>query len=113
MDVRVDDIIASWSVPMLATLITQSIVNMVTTETETEIVFNGVPLQPLPLDLNLQTTGGRNANRFRLWCNYCFELNDIIEMDGMRLRVVSCDNWNRQGYHGNFNYVLEEQWSNQ
>jgi hypothetical protein len=106
---NVNDIVKSWSVPMNAQVIKKKVENRIVKETKTNINFKGVPVQPLrPQELQLKPEGQRNWRYFTLFCDYKFDVDDVIIIESVKYRITGKNDWNISGQYGFCKYELLE-----
>jgi hypothetical protein len=105
---NVNDIVQSWSIPMVAELITKTMQNRANIETFENIEFMGVPLMPITENSDRKVDGVRNWQEYELYCDYNFKIDDVIVLDNLKLRITEKTNWNKQGYYGFYKYKLKE-----
>jgi hypothetical protein len=96
---NVKDVVKSWSVQMSAQFVKKTIKDRVLTETRQNIKFRGVPLQPLrSQELRLRSEGERAWRYFALYCDFNFNIDDIIIMNKTPYRITKKDDWSCCGY---------------
>lgn len=102
------DVITSWEYVINAFFIKKENIEYETQETKTAISFKGI-IQPASYkELQLKPEGERAWGWFILHTKKDFKLDDIIEIEKKRYRIMSKKSYNIQGIYGYWEYQLLE-----